>query len=427
MSKARDLANAGTALTTVSATELGYLDGVTSAVQTQIDSKIGQSTAINPSTVTTKGDILVATGSGTIVRQGVGTDGQFLQAASAQADGVQWATVSQYSLPTQTGNAGKFLTTNGTSESWGTVSQPITWTPRISIPGNGNVYGLEYNGSLYVLIGGAGYLATSTNGTTWTTRTSGFGTLDIYTVHWCASLSLWIIAGENGTLATSTDGITWTLRTSNMGTNSINHINSQGTTLIGVGRGGGTTNTGGIIYSTDGTTWTRKSQSLTVGATYYMSAWNGTNWVVGASSSTNNYLYASTPSGTWTAGNDSSGQNNSTIYWDGTRHIIGNSGSQVRYSTSTTLGTTTNLNGLDIPGIGGEQGKSLFYYYNGRIYYTYVIYTNFSTTPDSNNTLYPTQRIFSPGGTRENSISSLIWAGSTGIIIVSNKILYTSF
>jgi hypothetical protein len=31
MTKARDLANAGTALTTLSATELGYLDGVTSA------------------------------------------------------------------------------------------------------------------------------------------------------------------------------------------------------------------------------------------------------------------------------------------------------------------------------------------------------------------------------------------------------------
>ena len=39
MTKARDLANAGTALTAVSATELGYLDGVTSAVQTQIDGK----------------------------------------------------------------------------------------------------------------------------------------------------------------------------------------------------------------------------------------------------------------------------------------------------------------------------------------------------------------------------------------------------
>ena len=43
MSKARDLANAGTALTTVSATELGYLDGVTSAVQTQIDAKAASS------------------------------------------------------------------------------------------------------------------------------------------------------------------------------------------------------------------------------------------------------------------------------------------------------------------------------------------------------------------------------------------------
>lgn len=39
MSKARDLANAATALSAVSATELGYLDGVTSAVQTQINTK----------------------------------------------------------------------------------------------------------------------------------------------------------------------------------------------------------------------------------------------------------------------------------------------------------------------------------------------------------------------------------------------------
>ena len=46
MSKARDLANAGTALTTVDATELGYLDGVTSAVQTQIDTKAPSSTAV---------------------------------------------------------------------------------------------------------------------------------------------------------------------------------------------------------------------------------------------------------------------------------------------------------------------------------------------------------------------------------------------
>jgi hypothetical protein len=51
---------------------------------------ITQATAINPSTVTTKGDLLVATGAGTLVRQGVGTDGQLLAANSAQADGVEW-------------------------------------------------------------------------------------------------------------------------------------------------------------------------------------------------------------------------------------------------------------------------------------------------------------------------------------------------
>ena len=39
MSKARDLANAATAMAVVSATELEYLDGVTSAVQTQINTK----------------------------------------------------------------------------------------------------------------------------------------------------------------------------------------------------------------------------------------------------------------------------------------------------------------------------------------------------------------------------------------------------
>ena len=45
MTKARDLANASTALSAVSATELAFLDGVTSAVQTQIDAKAASSTA----------------------------------------------------------------------------------------------------------------------------------------------------------------------------------------------------------------------------------------------------------------------------------------------------------------------------------------------------------------------------------------------
>jgi hypothetical protein len=39
MTKARDLANAATALNAVTATEIGFIDGVTSAIQTQINTK----------------------------------------------------------------------------------------------------------------------------------------------------------------------------------------------------------------------------------------------------------------------------------------------------------------------------------------------------------------------------------------------------
>jgi hypothetical protein len=47
---------------------------------------------IPDSLVTTKGDLIVATGSGTVVRQGVGSNGQVLTANSVQANGVEWTT-----------------------------------------------------------------------------------------------------------------------------------------------------------------------------------------------------------------------------------------------------------------------------------------------------------------------------------------------
>lgn len=112
MTKARDLANIGTTLGSVSTTELGYLDGVTSAIQTQIDGKqavvsgvnsteIGyldgvtsaiqtqldsksgtshnhDSTYVAKTLTTTTGDMIYASSADTPARLGIGSSGQVL-------------------------------------------------------------------------------------------------------------------------------------------------------------------------------------------------------------------------------------------------------------------------------------------------------------------------------------------------------------
>lgn len=75
------------------------------------------------STVTTKGDLLVATASATIVRQGVGTDSTVLSADSTQADGLRWIVVAN-----QPKQAGTGLLT-GTFGPGGATGQPATLSP----------------------------------------------------------------------------------------------------------------------------------------------------------------------------------------------------------------------------------------------------------------------------------------------------------
>ena len=72
----------------VSNTEFGYLNGVTSTIQTQLDAK-----AVYPSQTSNSGKYLTTDGSAT-----------------------SWATVD--ALPAQANNSGYYLTTNGTAASW---------------------------------------------------------------------------------------------------------------------------------------------------------------------------------------------------------------------------------------------------------------------------------------------------------------------
>jgi hypothetical protein len=397
MSKARDLANAGTALTTVSATELGYLDGVTSAVQTQINAK-----------------------EATLPDQ-TGNTGKYL---TTNGTAKSWGTVSQYALPSQTGNSGKFLTTNGTTESWGTVNQPITWTNRL-ISTQVGFNQIAYNGTnLWVAVGSGGQLYRSSDGITWTQTTSGFSSNTIRDVAF--GNNLWVAVGQNGTITTSTDGITWTARTSNMGSNQINAVAYANSVWVAVGAGGGGTNTGGITYSSDGITWTRKNQTNTVGQNYQCVVYNGTNWIVGSNTSTNNYLYASTPSGTWTQGvTNTQGQIN-WIIWDGTRHTFSEDG-QMKYSLSSTFATrVVYTNFTSQTNIGAHK------LYNGKIYGTG--YYAFNYTPTNNEVVSDFSFSLSPtnmptsGGSGITSIPTAVWSGAQGIILVDDYgRIYTSF
>lgn len=99
------------------AAELGYVSGVTSAIQTQLDAKVAKST------LTTKGDIFVATGASTVVRQAIGSDNQILVADSAQTNGLKWATnVTTKKVSIDVSNT--TLTTTVTETTLYTVSIP---------------------------------------------------------------------------------------------------------------------------------------------------------------------------------------------------------------------------------------------------------------------------------------------------------------
>ena len=107
-----------TSIGTVSSTEIGYLDGVTSAIQTQLDAKVPKSD------YSAKGRILVGTGASTYASLAVGaTNGHVLKVDSAQASGVVWGATPNFAV---------------TDAAIGTTMYVGTTTP--STPASGDVW-----------------------------------------------------------------------------------------------------------------------------------------------------------------------------------------------------------------------------------------------------------------------------------------------
>ena len=413
--------------------------------------------------ITTKGDLVVGTGTNTFVRQGVGTDGQILIADSVQADGVKWGdntapydigitvpvgttkeTVSAtYTLPagvynvqatgagintvvygansfTPTSAANSLIqnlaspastisiTTNrfwngaintsvpntssaamrfsngfftiagvsGTAAvgSWSTTGtsftalsnigfynsnggldsftrdaantefaaigrdfQPInviatspngsTWTTRASV--NTQCNKIIAGTGQYVIFGASNSLMTSPNAITWTSRNAGFTSTDIQSMVFANGL--YVAGGGNGTIRTSTDAITWTARTSNWGASStIQTLVYQNSLYIGVG------DTGRMITSTDGTTWTFRSTGTT--STLRGAVWDGALYgisLVGSLRTSPDLVTWTTRTGTGYGYNLAN--NGATVVT-----AIGDGGAGVgAYSTGGLLGATT--------------------------------------------------------------------------------------
>ncbi len=72
------------AAATTTAVEIGYVNGLTSSVQTQLDARVFKST------LAAKGDLISASAAATPVAVTVGTNGQVLSADSTQTSGLKW-------------------------------------------------------------------------------------------------------------------------------------------------------------------------------------------------------------------------------------------------------------------------------------------------------------------------------------------------
>ena len=104
-------------------TELNYVDGVTSAIQTQLDAKVSNVTHTGDVTGSTALTIAVdAVDIAMLSATGTASSSTFLRGDNA------WTAVD--ALPSQSGHAGKYLTTDATNASWATLDTDANTTTK---------------------------------------------------------------------------------------------------------------------------------------------------------------------------------------------------------------------------------------------------------------------------------------------------------
>jgi len=327
--------------------------------------------------ISTEGDLVVGDGTGQASRLGIGTDDQVLTVVSGSPEWADGGAGGNYYNITAAGTytvdlaAGLYsvastgeVTVGGVSVDGNlglvnyasTITSIITtngvdWTTQTSGFGTNRIYGVTYGDGLYVA-GGYPYssptLATSPDGTTWTTRTSGLSKRIIAVTY---GDGLYVAVGQDGGITTSPDGTTWTTRTSGFGSSPIYGVTYGDGLYVAVG------DYGKLTTSTDGTTWTTRTSGFGSSPIYGVTYGDGL-YVAGGRYGK---LTTSTDGTTWTT--RTSGFGSTTIsgvtYGDGLYVAVGGSGKLTTSPDGTTW--TTRTSGFGSSGINGvTYGDGLY-------------------------------------------------------------------
>lgn len=227
---------------------------------------------------------------------GISTDEKtwsFSRNFTQKQNAVVWS--SSASLFVSVGEAGSIYTS----------SDGVNWFSQTNPLGTSDIMtSITYSSSLnlFVATAYAGKIITSTNGTSWTQRTPASGVGYLNTVCWSSTLSLFLYAGmgdtgNTGSLGTSPDGITWTART---GISTCKYGCSVYSTTLSLFVIGGTNSAESackMAYSSDGITWTDVVTPGSGTKVYSLAEKAGTFF----SGRGSGYAYTSTDGSTWSS------------------------------------------------------------------------------------------------------------------------------